>query len=552
MSLTVQDILQLDILQGTRLLAGSGGLTREVRWVHIWPEVLPWFHGGELLLTTGHSWPGEARDQRRIIRDLDQAHLAAILFATGRFFPRIPKPILTAAERVSLPILEAPADIAFAEVTEIINRDIIRRQYEVIERSEEIHKHLTASALEARDLSDICQVLARLIHKAVAIEDVEFRPLAQATWPRGGDPPDAPRGTGSTPLLEALRQRGTLTAIQRARSALRIRGLESLGVKDRVACPIRIGADLVGYLWVLQETEPLTDLDLRAAEHGAVVAALHILRQQSIASVEARVRNSFVQALIQGELDKTAGLEERARLLGFTPEAKHVTGLLALLGKDGEGRKRALAGPQEFHQRERLADGLRRRLEELELPVFVGYLMNHVVFLLPVDAPAQVLRGKVADLWQRLKTSLPDIPSAMALGGVHPGAAGIAASYAEADSALLASQGEGAFWYDDLLLLRLLRSVGDGKALADLHARTIGRLRQGGRGGALVDTLTALVNHAFNQRAAARALKAHWNTMRHRMARIEAILERPLTDPQLRLQLQLALEAERVLPSLSP
>lgn len=61
MSLSVQDILELDVARGVRVLAGLGGLTREVRWVHIWPEVLPWFHGPELLLTTGHSWPAEAR-----------------------------------------------------------------------------------------------------------------------------------------------------------------------------------------------------------------------------------------------------------------------------------------------------------------------------------------------------------------------------------------------------------------------------------------------------------------------------------------------------------
>jgi DNA-binding PucR family transcriptional regulator len=40
--------------------------------------------------------------------------------------------------------------------------------------------------------------------------------------------------------------------------------------------------------------------------------------------------------------------------------------------------------------------------------------------------------------------------------------------------------------------------------------------------------------------------------MRHRIARIEAVLQRPLSDPQLRLNIQLALEVERIFPSLSP
>lgn len=547
--LTVRDVLRLDALRGVRVLAGRAGLHREVRWVHIWPEVLPWFHGGELLLTTGHSWPEEAREQRRIIRELDQARLAAILFATGRFFPSIPKPILAAAERARLPILEAPSDIAFAELTEVINREIIRSQYEVIERSEQIHKSLTASALEARELLDICQVLAGLIRKHVVIEDADFRLLAEAPWPPADGPGSRQVGIRSARVLDVLRRRGTLAHLGKARGAVRITGLKALGVSNRIACPVRIAGDLVGYVWVLEGEETLTDLDVRAAEHGAVVAALHILRQQSVASVEARVQNSFVQALIQGELDRVAGLEERARLLGFNPEASYVTGLLALLGKGGQGRKRALGGLEEFHLRERLARALRLHLGELGFPAFVGYLMNQVVFLLPVDVPREALTARVATLCQRVKASEAHLPCAMAMGGVHARAAGVAASYAEADSALMASDGEGVFWYDDLLVVRVLRSVGDGRALMDLRSRTLGRLRGAPRGTMLAETLATLVGHSFNQRAAARAMHAHWNTMRHRIARIETILERPLSDPQLRLQLQLALEAERILPS---
>lgn len=547
MALTVRDVLRLDPLRDVRALAGRAGLNREVRWVHIWPEVLPWFHGGELLLTTGHSWPGEAREQRRIIRELDRARLAAILFATGRFFPSIPQPILVAAERARLPILEAPSDIAFAELTEVINREIIRSQYEVIEQSEQIHKALTASALEAKELADICQVLSGLIRKHVAIEDAEFRLLAEVPWPPAESPANGPEAR-SARVLDVLRRRGALAGLGKARGAVRITGLKALGVRNRIACPIRIAGDLVGYLWVFEEEETLTDLDVRAAEHGAVVAALHILRQQSVASVEARVQNSFVQALIQGELDRVAGQEERARLLGFNPEARYMTGLLALLGKAGEGRKRALAGLEEFHRRERLARALRTHLADLGFPALLGYVMNQVVFLLPVEVPAEVLKEKVATLWQRVKASEAHLPCAMGLGGIHPRAAGVAASYAESDNALAASDGEGVFWYEDLLITRLLRSVGDGKALMDLRSRTLGRLLGAPRGALLAETLVALVHHSFNQRAAARAMHAHWNTMRHRIARIETILERPLSDPQLRLQLQLALEAERILP----
>lgn len=541
MALSVRDLLRLEVFRGVRVVAGAAGLDREVRWVHIWPEVLPWFHGGELLLTTGYSWPAGPRQQRRIVGELDRANLAAILFATGRFFPSIPRAILTAAERVDLPILEAPSEIAFAEVTEVTNREIIRRQYEVIERSELIQKTLTAAALEARDLSDICHTLSRLIRRSVAIDDAHFRRLAEAGWPHGRD--DGP--AADSPLQERLEQMGIIAELKHARSPLRIADLDGQG-EERIACPIRIAGELVGYLWVAGSAEPLTDLDVRAAEHGAVVAALHILRQQAVATVEARVRHTFVEALIQGELGRTAGLQERARLLGFDPEASYLVGLLTLLGSDRMGRKRALSGTEEFHLRERLARALRLVLEAYGLPAFLGYVLNQVVFLLPADGTRRELRTKVTGLWERLQAAEPHLACAMVLGGVHHGAEGVARSYAEADRALIVSEGEGVFWYEDLFLLRVLQAVTDAQALRDLVENTLGRLRASRRGEALIETVRALAQHGFRQRMAARAMGVHWNTLRHRITRIEELLDRPLSDPQLQLALQLALEVERV------
>ncbi len=547
---TVQDVLRLDILGRVRPMAGRGSLRREIRWVHIWPEVLPWPHGGELLLTTGHSWPGRPREQRRIVRELAQAQVAAILFATGRFFPKIPKAVLDTAEQIKLPILGGPPDIAFAEVTEVVNREIIRRQYETIERSEQIHTSLTAVALEARELADICRALSRLIGKTVAIVDADWRLLASA----GDSAPDAAEAGGAPEWfsVEGLRRgarQDLLGQISGAQGAMRV-GDHRGGGPDRIVCPIRLGGEAAGYLWIREGNGALPALDLRAAEHGAVVAALHILRQQAVTTVEERVQNSFVQALIQGEFDKITGMEERARLLGFNPSGTHMVGLLALLGEGS--RKRALAGPEEFHLRERLDRALRVSLTEARIPVLLGYLMNQVVFLLPMQREGAAQRAVVTALWERVRRLEPGIPCAMALGSARPRAAGAAASYAEADSVLTASEGTGVSWHEDLLLVRLLRSVGDGQVLDDVVERTFGRLRRARQGEVLCETVRALIRHGFNQRAAARAMRSHWNTMRHRIVRIEDLLEQPLSNPQTRLQLELAVEIDRVLPRGKP
>jgi purine catabolism regulator len=528
--ISVRDLLSLEPLSRVRVVAGAAGLDREVRWVHIWPEILPWIHGGELLLTTAYSWPAEPREQRRIVRELEQTRVAAVLFAAGRFFPRVPRAVLDAARRASLPVLEAPFDVSFSELTEVINQEIIRRQYEVIERSDWIHTRLTSVALEATELGDICRALAELIAKPVLVVDADGSVLG---WGRpDGDP---------APVEVSPLPRARLLEIRRARGPLRVAD----GAGERIVCPIRLGGEAAGYLQILAGRDAASDLDRRAAEHGAVVAGLHILRQQTVASVEARVQNSFVQALIRGEFGPATGLEERARLLGFNPHGAYVVGLLALLGE--EARKRALTGPADFQLRERLDRAMRRALGEEGLPPFLGYLMNLVVVLLPGGFGARDVQATVQRLWRRVRELEPPIACALAMGGVQVGAAGVARSFQEADSALAASTGEGVFWYDDLLVTRLLRAVGDSRVLREFHQATLGRLDGERTREPLRRTVRELVRHGFNQRAAGRALGLHWNTMRHRIARLEALLERPLRDPELRLRLELALEIERLL-----
>ena len=66
MSITVRELMQLPHLQ-VSLLAGQGGLDREVTWVHTSDLADPWqWHGwGELLLTNGTGLAAGAVPGRR-------------------------------------------------------------------------------------------------------------------------------------------------------------------------------------------------------------------------------------------------------------------------------------------------------------------------------------------------------------------------------------------------------------------------------------------------------------------------------------------------------
>ena len=77
--MTVREALKLASLRSARVIAGEAGIDRVVRWTHVvdLPDLAPWVRPGQLLLTTGLSWPKAESSQRRQIRQLDDKQLAA-------------------------------------------------------------------------------------------------------------------------------------------------------------------------------------------------------------------------------------------------------------------------------------------------------------------------------------------------------------------------------------------------------------------------------------------------------------------------------------------
>jgi purine catabolism regulator len=524
--LRVRDILGLEGLSGIRP-ASATGLDREVRWVHIWPEVLPWPHGGELLLTTGYSWPPQPREQRRILREMDRAGVAAILFrAGGRFFPHVPPAIVEESRSLGLAVLIAAEEISFADLTERINREIIRSQYETIEQSERIHRTLTEAALEAQEVGDITGRLGQLIGRQVLVLDPHFRLLASV-------PP-----LEEWPSLRSRLESGITLCLREGVPA-------PYRLSTGAVFPVRTGREVAGYLVIVCTEGRVSELEVRASEHAALVIGLHLLRQQARAEAEARVRNTFVEAVLQGRLADDASLRERARLLGFDPQGLYLVAVGILVDPDGLARPRALVSSQDFLLRTRLGRALQVALDARRLPVFIAYALNEAVCVLPADCPLPQLRARVDDLLRDASRAEPDLPLALGVGSPGRGDRDMPRSLAEAEAALSVARGPGVWWYEDMLLLRILHSSADREALQKLHEATLETLRH--RSPQLYETARALVAANFRQREAARLLGIHWNTLRYRVAQMEEVLGCRLADPEVRLRLYLACEIERIL-----
>ncbi len=522
--MNVREALGYDSLRGARLVAGQDGLGHDVRWAHVidMPDPAPWVRPGQFLLTTGFAWPSQVDEQRAQIRELSARGLAALGLAVPRFVEKFADAARDEADKRGLPLVEIPFDVPFAQITEELHRAIIAEQYVLLERSEAIHRGLTRAAASGTNLSDLARALGGLIDRSVTFEDPGGKLLA--FYEHGAQVDAVRRETlerSQSPAMvqESLKRDGLLETVQASRGPIRIEARPDLGLSARVVCPIRLGDELIGLVWIMEGEVKLSELDNRAAEHAALVAALHVAHQRELATMESRLGYASFLSLLEGEEDDAQAVE-RARLLGFDPDESHRVGIAVIpeplpLTRDG------------FLRRERVAGILRHRLKAARRRPLLTANLNYVAFLLPDGVD-------VAAMWRAL--SDPEI--ALLLGRAYAGTRGVRRSYKEAQSLLGYRDDSRVRRFEDALVPRVL--MGDAGARDAFLADMFGALASRKGGETIKSVLLTYARSGFNFRQTAQTLGIHPNTLRYRLSRAMEVLSIRLDDPDVRFRLQLA------------
>lgn len=523
--LTVRSVLRLPALAPARLVAGEAGLDRPVLWSHVvdMPDPAPWVPPGYFLLTTGYSWPKEVRAQRQLIAALAAGGIAGVGLAVPRYVAEFSRGEREAADRAFLPLVEIPFEVPFARVTEELHRAVMAEPYRIIERAEQIHHALMRAASREATLDDLARILCPLIGRSVTFEDPGGKLLAHCSI---DDRADAVRREtlerAQTPptMLRALESTGVGRRLRGSEKPIRVPAMPEIGLAARLACPIRLGAELVGVVWILEGDEPLSELDHRAAQYAALVAAIHIAHQRELASLEASLGYASVLSLLESENDTAPAAAERARLLGFDP-ARAYRAAIVLLPEDMP------LGREGFLRRDRLAQRAREVLKRSGAEQLVSVVLNRVPILLPENVSLDAMLA-----------GLNDESLSIVAGRAYRGAAGARRSYREALSLIHHRNRKAACNFDDVLVPRVIS--GDVEArrtfLNDLLAPLLSR--RGGK--ALADAVLGLARNGFRMRETAHALGIHPNTLRYRLNRAAEILDLRLDQADVRFSLQLA------------
>ena len=522
MGVNLREVLELPCFESAFVVAGNEGLNRPVTWVHVIdiPHPQLWARPKQLVLTTGYAWPREEAAITSLLRVFTQSEVSGIVLAVPQFFEHFPSCVRAEANKLGVPLIEVPWEVPFAQITESVHTVLLAEQSQVLERLDTLHRALTQAAAEATSLEAIVLTLGQLIGRTVVVIGIDANILA-AHQRQDRRTPDAhaslPVEAGA--LVADLQKCGNHS--QASHTMQLTPGLAQERPQG-IICPIVLSGERVGYIWIVGDNEGFTPLDRRAAEHAAVVAALHLSRQRELAFLETRIRWSFLDALLEGRFEATAQALERAQMLGFNPRGAYNVGLLVMDVAVPLSRRA-------FNERERHALRLRDLLNSNGIPALITVSLNKLAFLIP-EASA------IEAIWKAVKQE----NLAMIVSPAHSGLEGIKQGFQEVQSVVpYLAPGQLRF-YDDLVLPRVLQ--GDAAA-QDAFVQSVIAPLEGARNGAkLVATLYALARAGFQLNKTADSLCIHISTLRHRLERVETLTGLNLNDAHIRFRIQLACE----------
>ncbi|MDT0412298.1 MULTISPECIES: PucR family transcriptional regulator [Streptomyces] len=525
------------------VLAGADRLDTPVRWAHVSELIdpVPYMNGGELLLTTALTLDAENPEEiRPYVRRLARAGVVGLGFGRGVNYDEVPAALVAAAEAESLPLLEVPRRTPFLAITKVVSAAIAAEQYRAVTAGFAAQRELTRQALVGEGPEGLIGALAAQLNGWAAVYDASGAVVAAAPeWA-------ARRAARLTPDVRRLRDRPAPASAVVAAAEDRVE-LHSLGAARHPRAALAVG----------------TEGTLGTAERYSLHAAISLLtltteRSRAFQAAEQRIGAAVLGMLLAGESGHARAAA--GDLYGALLDAPFRLVIVAATSPVPRPPATSpAADPAEGDvPPEPAADPFTAMVERVEAaaaragePVLVVREGDRLV-LLAVDQGAvadacATYAGETDRARDTGAAAAPAADSALVIGLSAPsGPVAAATAYKQAEQALSVARRRGRTLveHEDVAAGSVLPLLADDavRAFADGLLRALHDHDATGRGD-LVASLRAWLAHHGQWDAAAAELGVHRHTLRYRMRRVEEILGRSLDDPDVRMELWLALKA---------
>lgn len=523
MPVSVKDLLKMPSL-GLKLVAGSGGVERAIRWAHTseLPDPTPWLTGGELLLTTGMGVKGSSGGQEAYLQRLVDADLAGLGFGLGFGFERVPDEIKRFADDRDFPVLEVPYAIPFIAISEAVSSRLGEDRLRDAQMSVEVHERLTSMVTSGAGPADVLEEVIQLAPGWVYLFDPRGDVTASSRDGETEAPP--PKDVWNNLPPGILSSNGPSTAGQSGPRGTSVALAVSTGGSRRPEGVLVFGKE-----------GRLDQRDRIVVHHAVTVLGLLLSSRRAVIEAERRVAGDVLSEAFAGRLEGEE-LGRRLELVGFGPPDP----LTVLVVEQGDAFTPNI---DDLAWAVDAAAGARSQAAR------VGITNGKVAALVSHSDPEALARKIATEVSETLDGELKETAIRIGVGETVQ-IPRIRDSYISALFALRAApDGKPIASPRDLGSYGFLLGAQPRGVLEGFVRSVLGPLidRDKAKSSQLVESVRSFIEAGGRWEQGAEGLGVHRHTLRYRVRQAEELLGRDLTGAEDRLEVWLALKAAEIL-----
>ncbi|USG68106.1 PucR family transcriptional regulator ligand-binding domain-containing protein [Brevibacillus ruminantium] len=528
--LTVADVVKRPLFQHAEVVAGSRGLSRAVRWVHVLEaaHTVQYLNGDELILSTGLGF-GEAKEKRlAYLSQLISRKAVGLCIELGDYIPSVPDDMLELANHHDFPLIVFQKPVRFVDITQDLHELLINNQMQALRRLETYSRSLQQLSLQTQGIPKLLQHFQTSVHTQVFFFPLDGNPLYVPPLPQ------AVQAELSTLIRSSLPEHD-----QQEMSG----GALPLSDKKKLVYqPITVMGHLLAYVGFILFDRDTDEYLLLTLDYTVSAMAQILMRKMFAEEQVLAAENKLFDDLIA---NRTLPEEQMRSLLGLTGKGKtpvyHT--LILSLHRGGE----EFSSPLPPHE---LTGVFRSLLTRLGFRPFIRCMGNRFYLLMISPTNQTDIRRNLDKAMSEMRRMCRQVmgPDTECFFGVsRPGEqlADAGKHLAESEQALIFQRSTDSPYFSELGLFRLLFHVPQEPVLTHFIHDYLGPLVRydAENGTQLVKTLRLYLDNHLSKQETADKLFIHRQTLYHRLEKIQECLKVDLSQPDKRLCLEIAIRA---------
>ncbi len=535
-SVFLDEVLALQLFQSSKLLTREDLIEQQITSVNVMldREIINWIEqDGQIVLTTGQMFEKlTLQDQIEFFKALTSKKVSAVFIKVTPYLDAMMPEVIEVCNERGLALLDLNYDVSFTEIFSVVYNLMFRKQTNVLQRVETLHKDTMNVVVEGGNIEDVLKSIHKTISSPVFIRDYYFEDTFFIKNEFENDYALLYEN------IESIQLDGKNSKLIWDKIMFKDREIE------RLIIPIFVKNQVYGHIVTYGKDQSISNYDKLGLEAASNIIALEFLKKISVQEVENKYKIEFFDDLISLDEQRRMKAVERSSNFRFSENANYVMLNISISTRGGvDESEKALKAA---YLAELICKDMGRSYLILNKSDSIFILV-----MLKEGEGGPVVKRYSKYIYDILKTKMKKHQTKMGVGRICKGLNHVHRSLLDASKALEGAMGyleEDVVFFEEMGIYKVLSNSGIKNELEIFFNEILEPLMvyDARKDTELIKTLQVYYKCNGNLKKMSEMLFTHYNTILYRLGRIQEIIKKDLEKEEDRYAIQTALKVHKI------